>query len=366
MNSDERFMKKVISLAKKGLGSTFPNPVVGALLVKDGTIISSGYHKKAGMKHAEVDALSKVGEGARGSTMYVNLEPCNHYGRTPPCTKAILESGVSRVVVGIKDPNKGVTGGGCEFLQSKGVDVRCGVLEEECSTLNEVYIKNVVEGKVFVAVKVAMTLDGWIATKKGDSKWITNQKSRRFVHRLRGHSGAILVGVDTVIADNPKLTPYMIKKSVSQPFRIVVDTHLRTPLSSNVFNSETAHLTIIASGSNVDKAKIKRIENLGAKVIQCELKNGQVDMVDLFDRLSTIPIGSVLVEGGARIYNSIMRGDVADKFYLFFAPKILGGGDGIPFMRGKGYDRIEKSYRLRFKKVRVFDGDIMIEAYPLT
>lgn len=365
MDSDERFMKKVISLAKKGLGSTFPNPVVGALLVKDGRIMSSGYHKKAGMKHAEVDALSKVGEGARGSTMYVNLEPCNHYGRTPPCTKAIVESGVSRVVVGIKDPNKGVTGGGCEFLQSKGVDIRCGVLEEECSTLNEVYIKNVVEGKVFVAVKVAMTLDGWIATKKGDSKWITNQKSRRFVHRLRGQSGAILVGVDTVIADNPKLTPYMIKKSVSQPFRIVVDTHLRTPLSSNVFNSETAHLTIIASGSNVDKAKIKRIENLGARVIQCELKNGQVDVLDLFDRLSTIPIGSVLVEGGARIYNSIMRGDVADKFYLFFAPKILGGGDGIPFMRGKGYDMVKESYQLRFKKVRIFDGDIMIEAYPL-
>lgn len=365
MDCDERFMMKAVSLAKKALGSTFPNPVVGALLVKDGKVISSGYHKKAGMKHAEVEALSKAGEDARGSTMYVNLEPCNHYGRTPPCTKAILESRVSRLVVGIKDPNKSVTGGGCEFLRSKGVDVTCGVLKEECSRLNEVYIKNVVEGKVFVTVKVAMTLDGWIATKRGDSKWITNQKSRRFVHKLREQSGAILVGVDTLIADNPKLMPYMIKRSTSYPFRVVVDTHLRTPIDSNVLDAETAHLTILATGSNVDKAKIKRVENLGARIIQCETKNGQVDMVDLLEKLAAIPIGSVLVEGGARIYRSLMRGGIADKFYLFFAPKLLGGDDGIPFMRGQACEVLENSYKLRIKKLKTFDNDIMIEAYPV-
>jgi len=363
MDSDERFMKKTISLAKRGLGSTFPNPVVGALLVKDGRIISLGYHKKAGMEHAEVAALSKIGEGARGSTMYVNLEPCNHYGRTPPCTKAILESGVSRVVVGIKDPNKGVDGGGCEFLRSRGVDVKCGVLEEECSKLNEVYIKNVVDGKIFVIVKAALTLDGWIATKTGNSKWITNQKSRKFVHTLRKQTGAILVGVDTIIADNPKLTPYMIKKAGPDPLRIIVDTNLRIPLNSYVLNSETAHLTIIATSSNVNKIKTESVKNLGAKVMQCQVKDGQVDMSDLFDRLAKIPISSVLVEGGAKIYNSIIRGYLADKFYLFLAPKILGGDDGVPFMRGAGSNMIKDSYALAVKKVSKFDGDIMIEAY---
>ncbi len=364
MDSDERFMKKAISLAKRGLGSTFPNPVVGALLVKDDIIISSGYHKKAGTEHAEIVALSKIGERAKGSTMYVNLEPCNHYGRTPPCTKTIIERGIARVVVGIRDPNKGVTGGGCEFLRSRGVDVKCGVLQEECSKLNEVYIKNVVEGKIFIIVKAALTLDGWVATKTGNSKWITNQKSRKFVHTLRKQTGAILVGVETVIADNPKLTPYMIKKTKSYPLRIIVDTKLRIPLNSYVLNSETAHLTIIATGSNIDKIKTESVKNLGAKVIQCQIKDGQVDMSDLFDRLAKIPISSVLVEGGAKIYNSIIKGYLADKFYLFFAPKILGGDDGVPFMRGPGSNMIKDSYALAIKKVSKFDGDIMIEAYP--
>ena len=364
MDCDERFMKKAISLAKRGLGSTFPNPVVGALLVKDDIIISSGYHKKAGTEHAEIVALSKIGERAKGSTMYVNLEPCNHYGRTPPCTKTIIERGIARVVVGIRDPNKGVTGGGCEFLRSRGVDVKCGVLQEECSKLNEVYIKNVVEGKIFIIVKAALTLDGWVATKTGNSKWITNQKSRKFVHTLRKQTGAILVGVETVIADNPKLTPYMIKKTKSYPLRIIVDTKLRIPLNSYVLNSETAHLTIIATGSNIDKIKTESVKNLGAKVIQCQIKDGQVDMSDLFDRLAKIPISSVLVEGGAKIYNSIIKGYLADKFYLFFAPKILGGDDGVPFMRGPGSNMIKDSYALAIKKVSKFDGDIMIEAYP--
>jgi len=367
MNSvdvDEIFMKEVLRLARRGLGSTSPNPVVGALVVKDGQITGSGYHRKAGAPHAEIEALSMAGERAKGSTLFVNLEPCNHYGRTPPCTKAILESGLRRVVVGIADPNPNVTGDGCKFLRSKGVEVKYGVLEEECTRLNEVYIKYVKEGKPFVILKGALTLDGWIATKIGDSKWITNEKSRKFAHSLRKKVDAIMVGVETIIADNPLLTPYLTRNSAPDPVRVIADTNLRIPLDSRVFNSGTSALTIIASGSNVSKTKRKGVEGLGARIINCQMRDGRIDLADLLDKLAEMSIGSVLVEGGGTIFGSIIREGLVDKFYIFLAPKILGGDNGIPFTRGPGCDIVKDCFTLKVLTVRRFNDDIMIEAYP--
>jgi diaminohydroxyphosphoribosylaminopyrimidine deaminase/5-amino-6-(5-phosphoribosylamino)uracil reductase len=365
MNTDERFMKQALSMARRGLGSTSPNPVVGALVVKEGRIIGSGYHKRAGAPHAEIEALTKAGEGAKGATLYVTLEPCNHYGRTPPCTKAIVESGIRRVVAGIYDPNPQVRGGGCDCLESQGVAVKCGVLDEECTRLNEVYIKYVTRGRPFVIVKGALTLDGWIGTRTGNSKWITNEKSRRFVHTLRKRADAIMVGVETVIADNPMLVPYLSKSSAPDPIRVILDTNLRVPLMSRVFNSATSALTMIVSGSNVYTARRKAVEELGAKVISCRTRDGHIDLEELMDTLAEMSICSVLVEGGATLFNSVIKGALVDKFYLFLAPRLLGGDDGIPFTRGHGCDMMSNCMNLKVTKVKRFDDDIMVEAYPL-
>ncbi len=364
MDGDEIFMKQVLRLARKGLGLTSPNPAVGALVVKNGQIIGSGYHKKAGAPHAEIEALSKAGKRARGSTLYVNLEPCNHYGRTPPCTKAILESGVRRVVVGITDPNKSVVGSGCNFLRSEGVEVKCNVLEDKCIRLNEVYLKYVTKGKPFVIVKGALTLDGWIATQTGNSKWITNEKSRKFVHALRKRVDAIMIGIETLIADEPLLTPYLTRRSARDPVRVIVDTNLRIPLDSRVLNSRTSALTIIAGGSNINNVKKKNLEGLGARIITCRIRDGRIDLADLMDKLAGMSISSVLVEGGATIFGTVIREGLVDKFYIFLAPKILGGDNGIPFMRGPGCDAIEDCLTLKVSMVRRFDDDIMVEAYP--
>jgi diaminohydroxyphosphoribosylaminopyrimidine deaminase/5-amino-6-(5-phosphoribosylamino)uracil reductase len=302
MDIDERFMKQVLRLARKGLGLTSPNPAVGALVVGNGQIIGSGYHKKAGAPHAEIESISEAGERAKGSTI-----------------------GISKAVVGIPDPNPHVAGGGCKFLRSKGVEVKCGVLEEECTRLNEVYIKYVTKGKPFVILKGALTLDGWMATKTGNSTWITNEKSRKFVHSLRKRVDAIMVGVETIIADNPFLMPYLIRRPDRAPVRVIADTNLRIPLHSRVFNSPKSALTIIAAGSNVSTTKKKAIEGLGARVIKCQMIDRQIDLADLLDRLAEMSISSVLVEGGAAIFGSMIREGLVDKFYIFIAPKILGG-----------------------------------------
>lgn len=364
MDSDERFMKQVLRLARKGLGLTSPNPAVGALVVKDLHSIGAGYHRKAGKPHAEIKALSEAGEGAQGATLYVNLEPCNHYGKTPPCTQAIVEKGIRRVVVGMADPNPDVIGGGCAYLRDHGVEVTCGVLEQECTTLNEAFVKYVTTRQPFVTVKGALTLDGWIATRTGDSKWISNERSRRFVHRLRKRTDAIMVGVDTVIADDPLLTPYMMRNPSPAPVRVIVDTRLRIPLDSRVLGPRTSALTIVATGSKVSNAKRKTLEGLGARVVECKTKGGRIDVADLLATLATMSITSVLVEGGAGIFDSVIRERLVDKFFIFLAPKLLCGDNGVPFTRGPGADRIEDCLAVRVARVRRFDDDIMIEAYP--
>lgn len=363
MGTDEIFMKKTLKLARRGLGMTSPNPAVGALVVKGGQVVGSGYHKRAGAPHAEIEALSQAGEAARDATLYVNLEPCNHHGRTPPCTNAIVESGIKQVVVGIADPNPHVTGGGCGFLRSRGIVVRCGILAEECTRVNEAYLTYVVSGRPFVILKGALTLDGWIATRTGNSKWITGEKSRKFVHTLRKRADAIIVGVGTIIADNPFLTPYLIKTGAPNPARVVLDTQLRIPLESRVFDPGASGLTIVAA-AQIDAKKRVKIEALGAKVIPCRVKEGRIDLADLLGKLANMSITSILVEGGATLFHSFIRKGLVDKFYLFFAPKILGGNDGVPFTRGPGCAIIEECFALRVVAVKRFDDDFMVEAYP--
>ncbi len=360
---DIKFMKIAIREAKKGLGKTSPNPAVGAVIVKEGKILSKGYHKKAGLPHAEIEALKKIGWKAEGATLYVTLEPCNHWGRTPPCTEAILKSGIKRVVIGMKDPNPHVKGGGAEFLKERGIEVEVGILEDECYRLNEHYVKFVKTHLPFVAVKVAMTLDGWIATATKDSKWITNERSRRFVHRLRSISDAVLVGIDTVISDNPLLTVRHVKGK--DPVRIILDSRLRIPEDANVIRKCPSNTVIVAAKDFVSEEKAKRFEEkTGANVLLCRTKNGKIDLKELLFILGKKDIMFLLVEGGSKVIGSFINEGLVDKFFIFFAPKILGGSDGIPMAYGKGPCRIRDSLSLTDVKVRRFMEDILIEGYP--
>ncbi|MBW1680437.1 MAG: bifunctional diaminohydroxyphosphoribosylaminopyrimidine deaminase/5-amino-6-(5-phosphoribosylamino)uracil reductase RibD, partial [Deltaproteobacteria bacterium] len=291
---DIHYMRMALKEARKGLGRTSPNPAVGAVLVREGRRIAAGFHRRAGAPHAEVDALRKAEGRARGATLYVTLEPCNHQGRTPPCTEAILQAGVSRVVVGMRDPNPGVRGGGCRFLAERGVDVLVGVLERECMRLNEPFLKFVRTGRPFVAAKSAMTLDGWTATREKHARWVTGEQSRRRVHRLRDRFDAILVGVGTILADDPSLTT---RGRGSDPIRVIVDTRLRTPPDARVVTQESEAHTLLAVGGATDPERVRFMEAKGARVVRCPVRAGKIDLEALLGILGSMDVTSVLVEG---------------------------------------------------------------------
>ncbi len=362
--NDTRFMREALRLAKKGLGRTSPNPPVGAVIVRHGRIISAGYHHEAGQPHAEIEALNKLGGRAPGDTLYVTLEPCNHQGKTPPCTASILKSGVKEVVVGMKDPNPNISGGGCEFLKKKGIDVRLGILELECRKLNEAFIKFVSTERPFVIVKSAQTLDGWTATVSGYSKWITNDKSRQFVHRLRDQMDAVMVGVGTVIADDPQLTTRLKRGGGKDPLRVVVDTHLRTPLKARVLNHHSTAETLLVVGPNIPGKDIKRFQKDGVSTVVCPTKADSIDLSALMDILGKKSVSSLLVEGGASIIGSLIRERLVDKFYIFKAARILGGDDGVPMAAGPGPKNMDQSLVLRDVETRRFADDILVVGYP--
>ena len=359
-------MREALRQAGRGNGRTSPNPMVGAVIVRNGEIIASGYHKKAGDNHAEVEALKVIGgKSGKGDILYVTLEPCNHQGRKPPCTEAILRSGLKRVVVGMKDPNPTVSGGGSRFLKEKGVEVKVGVLEAECRHLNEAYIKFVTTGRPFVMVKTAQTMDGWTATSTGHSKWITNEKSRRYVHRLRDRVDGVMVGVGTVIADDPSLTTRLKNRRVKDPVRIVVDTHLRTPRDAKVINHDSPSMTILVIGEGVPNDQlIKREENLISTVV-CPVKDGKIDLAVLMDMLGDMSVTSLLVEGGSSIMGSLIRERLVDKFYIFKAPKILGGDDGLPMAGGAGPKRMDECLTLTIQRINRFGEDTLFIGYPV-
>lgn len=362
--TDKKFMQEALRQARRGFGRTSPNPVVGAVVVREGHILAKGYHRKAGLPHAEVEVLSKLGDSAQGGTLYVNLEPCNHHGRTPPCTEIILRSGLKRVVVGMKDPNPMVAGGGTEFLKGRGIIVTTGVLEAECRLLNEAFIKFVTSDHPFVMVKSALTIDGWTATSQGLSKWITNEKSRQFVHRLRDRTDAVMVGVGTVLADDPALTTRVKRTRCKDPLRIIVDTNLKTPIHAKILNHDSPADTIIVVGAHVKEKERDRVRKEGVSILACPMKAGTIDLMALMGILGRMSVTSLLVEGGSSIIGSMLRERLVDKFYIFKAPKILGGGDGIPMAAGPGAKRMDECLTLKDIHVRRFGDDMLIVGYP--
>jgi diaminohydroxyphosphoribosylaminopyrimidine deaminase / 5-amino-6-(5-phosphoribosylamino)uracil reductase len=365
LQKDSKYMKEAIRLAAKGLGRTSPNPVVGAVIVRHGKIIASGYHKKAGLNHAEVEALSMIGgKGRPDDTLYVTLEPCNHHGKTPPCTEAILRSGIRNIVIGMSDPNPSVEGGGAKYLKKKGVRVTSDVLEMECRRLNESWLKFISTGRPFVIAKSAITMDGWTATSKGHSKWITNERSRNFVHRLRDGVDGIMAGVGTIIADDPSLTARLKNGKGRDPVRIIVDTHLRMPHNAKVLSPDSDSRTIIVVGNKTSKSRFHAFERGNIHILTCAIKHGRIDLSRLMDALGKMSIVTLMVEGGSEIMGSMIRECLVDKFYLFTAPRILGGDDGVPMARGKGAERMDESVTLRDMQIKRFDNDLLIIGYP--
>jgi diaminohydroxyphosphoribosylaminopyrimidine deaminase/5-amino-6-(5-phosphoribosylamino)uracil reductase len=360
---DIEIMQRALKLAERGAGWTNPNPMVGAVIVKDGRIIGEGWHKLYGSDHAEVDAFRNATEDVRGADMYVTLEPCSHYGKTPPCAKAIIENGIKRVFVGLTDPNPLVSGRGIRMMRDSGIHVESGFLEEEGRKLNEVFLKYITTGIPFCVMKTAMTLDGKIATAKGDSKWITGELSRKHVHELRHRLSGIMVGIGTVLADDPMLTARLEEGEAKDPVRIVVDSRARTPLDARVFNPESKAGIIIAVTGNACREKVEALEARGAEVIVTPSKDGGVDLGFLMKELGRRRIDSVLLEGGGRLNYAALQSGAVDKVNAFIAPKLIGGetartpveGEGIPLMR----DAIQLC-RTEFRK---FGEDIMVEGY---
>lgn len=356
-NEDVVYMRLAIEEAKKGTGRTSPNPCVGAIIVREGTIVGRGFHRKAGTPHAEIHAIQDAGADTAGATLYVTLEPCNHTGRTPPCTKAILEAGLSRVVVGMLDPNPSVTGGGCQYLTSHGVEVDNGLLEE-CKAINRPFIKHSMTGLPWIVMKAGMSLDGKISYAKGQGGRITGEQSRQFTHKLRNSLDAILVGIDTVLIDNPSLTTRLSEEDTRDPLRIILDTHLRMDPISVVLQQESNAQTWIYCGPEHSVEKRSVLENTGASVYPVELaSDGKLDLNVVFKHIGAAGITSVLVEGGATVHGSILDQHLVDEVFLFAAPLVIGE-QGIPLV--SGYTGIENPFRLKELDCQILGNDILL------
>ncbi len=356
-------MEMALELAKLGWGRTNPNPLVGAVIVKNDRIIGKGYHRQLGGLHAEIEALNNLTEDPNGSTIYVNLEPCSHFGRTPPCADALVKAGVGKVIIGMMDPNPLVSGGGISILQKAGIEVIEGVMEKECQKLNEIFIKYIARKKPFVMIKSAMTLDGKIAARTGDSKWITNEESRLFVHSLRDRYAAIMVGINTILQDNPSLTTRLAHKEGKDPIRIVVDSNARIPLSAKVINSSLKSPMILAVANELPREKFRMLKDKNVKVIAAGSKNGKVDLSRLMEELYNMQIDSVLIEGGGTLNYSALEAGIADKVLIFIAPKIVGGSQSKTAFEGEGVSSIDEAYKIRDCEVKKFGNDILIEGY---
>jgi len=358
------YMKMALELAALGRGHTSPNPMVGAVVVDTrGRVVGKGFHEAVGKPHAEVMALTAAGAKAKGATLYVTLEPCNHYGRTPPCTEAILAAGIGRVIVAARDPNPDVAGGGCAHLEQCGLDVITGICEPEARKLNEAFNKYILTKIPFVVVKCAATLDGRIATRTGDSKWVSGEISRRFVHTLRHDLDGIMVGIGTVLSDDPSLTARMGAEGGKDPVRIVLDTHLSIPPEAKLLQLDSTAETVIVCGVSVSDEKIARVQTDGVRVIRMASENGLILLKPLMARLGAMGITSLLIEGGSRIIGSAFREQIVDKLFFFFAPKIMGGDDGTPICSGPGPDLMKESIPLRDMQVHRSGDDLMIEGY---
>lgn len=354
----EKMMKYAIKLAEKGVGRCNPNPLVGSVIVKNGEIIGKGYHEKYGGLHAERVAILNAREDVSGSTLYVTLEPCCHYGKTPPCTDIIISSGIKKVVIGVLDPNPCVNGKGVKILQQHGIEVIYEVLGDECRKQNEVFFNYILSEKPYVVMKYAMTLDGKIATVTGQSKWITGEKSRRRVHESRNRYSGIMVGVSTVIKDNPMLN-CRLEDGVN-PTRIICDSNLRTPLESNIVITACDIPTIIATTCG-DRDKYKLYEKKDVKILPVASLESRVDLNDLMSKLGELKIDSILLEGGGELNFSALKSGIVNKVQAYIAPKIFGGASKSP-VGGLGIEDITDSIVLKNQKIINLGEDICIES----
>jgi diaminohydroxyphosphoribosylaminopyrimidine deaminase/5-amino-6-(5-phosphoribosylamino)uracil reductase len=354
-------MRSALREAKKGLGRTSPNPCVGAVVVKNNRIVGKGYHKRAGTPHAEIHALKDAGKRAKNSTLYVTLEPCNHAGRTPPCTEAILKAGISRVVVGMADPNPEVTGGGAGKLAAAGITVTGSVLEDECREINLPFIKHATTGLPWVIMKAGMSIDGKIAASPGRPTAITGSRSLGQVHALRNRVDAILVGIDTVLADNPSLTTRLPERVAKRdPMRVVLDADLRLPPSAKVLRQKSSADTLVFCRRGVDKNRRSRLEEAGAVVKTVPCSKGMLDLKAVLGFLGESQVNSVLVEGGSKVHGSFLDGSLVDQLLLFVAPKILGER-GVPLASFPGRRKSKTLSQLKIMKTRRIGDDILID-----
>lgn len=359
-DEDVHWMRLALKLARKTKGQTSPNPCVGAVLVKDGKLIATGYHKGAGTLHAEAVALKRAGEMARGCTLYVTLEPCCHYGRTPPCTDAIIAAGIKRVVAATLDPNPLVDGKGIRKLLEAGIEVEVGVVEDEAKRLIEDFAKYITTKMPFVTLKLASSLDGKIATKLGESRWITSERSRRMAHRLRREHAAVLVGINTVLNDDPTLL-VRLGKLHRQPIRIVVDSRAKLPTSSALSRTLEQAPLWLATTRHANEKRLAELEALGVRTLIVDDADGRVDLRSLMRKLGELEVMSVLIEGGGEIAWSALKAGVVDRVVWFIAPIIIGGRDAKDSVAGEGVERLSQAFKLCAVKVRRIGDNLMIE-----
>ena len=361
MQCDEDFMREALLLAKNARGRTSPNPLVGALLVREGRVVGAGWHRKAGTPHAEVHALAMAGDLARGATAYVTLEPCSHHGRTGPCAEALVKAGVRRVVTAMLDPNPLVVGRGKALLEAAGVEVTVGVLAEEARLLNEAYLKWVTEKLPFVTLKTAMTLDGKIATAAGKSQWITGEAARRRVHEMRDVTDAIVVGIGTVLSDDPSLTTRLADGTGKNPLRVIIDSRARTPLGAKVARDGVAK-TLVAVTCDAPEERCAALQAAGVEVV-CAGAGERVDLLSLMRLLAARDITSVFVEGGGTLNFSLFAAGLVDKVHAFIAPKIVGGADALTSVEGAGFAELADAVELKNLTMERLGDDLLLTGY---
>lgn len=356
MRNDAYFMNLAMRLALRAKGKTSPNPLVGAVIVKNGKIVSRGYHHKAGGPHAEIVALRQAKAKAQSAKLYVTLEPCSHFGRTPPCVNAILNSGIKEVIIGMKDPNPINNGKSIEILKNHGIKIRVGFLKAALKRINEPFIKYITKRLPFVTIKTGQSLDGKIATNAGDAKWVTSSRTRHFTHRLRKFYDAILVGINTVLQDNPSLN------SQDKPIKkIIVDSNLRLPLDARIFYKSAPQNIIIATTNSASGRKMQSLKAKGAQVLIIPKKDKGIDLKLLLKKLAALGITNILVEGGGAINASLLKEDLVDKVSFFIAPKIIGGNRAINSFGGEGIKFMRQAVVLRDLKIKRLGQDIWVE-----
>lgn len=360
MSCNDEYMRRALQLAARGEGRTRPNPPVGALLVKDDVIVGEGFHPRAGEPHAEIFALRQAGERSAGADLFVTLEPCCHQGKTGPCCEAVIAAGIRRVFVGTVDPNPLVAGKGIRRLQDAGVDVEVGILENECRRLLAPFAKHVTTGRPFVILKSAVTLDGKTATSTGDSQWISNEQSRQHVHRMRDRYDAIMVGIGTVLHDNPRLTT-RLPDGGRDPVRVVVDSQLRIPSDAAILHVDSTAPTLVVTTSAASVTKIDALRAGGVDVLVLPGNSGWVDLHKLMEELGQRNLQSVLVEGGATLNESLLLEGLIDRVAVFIAPKLIGGNQGKGIFEGVGISRLSEALRLTDVRWQTFGDDLLVE-----